>query len=107
MAVGSAWESPASRPAWPGTFNPLKILHLNNEKGWRGGERQVLLLANALKERGIANSIACRPNDFLEQRARELQIQTVPLAGNTIAAAIDLIRGAAGFDLIHCHTGRT
>src|SRR6266404_1026692 len=95
------------RPPLRWCLDPVRILHLNNEKGWRGGERQVLLLANALKERGVANSIACRPNDFLDQRARELQVPTVPLSGNMVAAAIDLIRAAAGFDLVHCHTGRT
>jgi L-malate glycosyltransferase len=85
----------------------VRILHLNNENGWRGGERQVLLLAVALQERGVANTIACRPGSLLEQRARESQIPTVPLAGNALFAAFDLLRAAAGFDLIHCHTGRT
>lgn len=88
-------------------LDTVRILHLNNEAGWRGGERQVLLLADALKKRGITNAIACRPGGLLEQQARESQIQVLPLGGNAVAAAFHLIGAAAGFDLIHSHTGRT
>ncbi len=85
----------------------MKILHLNNENGWRGGERQVLLLATALQQKGIANAIACRPGGLLEQKARESRITVLPLAGSAISAAFHIIKAAPGFDLIHCHTGRT
>jgi glycosyltransferase involved in cell wall biosynthesis len=85
----------------------VRILHLNNEAGWRGGERQTLLLAAALQQKGVANAIACRPGNLLEQRARAAQVPALPSAGNTIVAAFDIIKAASSFDLIHSHTGRT
>jgi len=90
-----------------GQTSIVRILHLNNERGWRGGERQVLLLAAALQHNGIANAIACRPGGLLEQRARDARLPVLSLAGNTIFAAFSLLKAVSDFDLIHCHTGRT
>jgi L-malate glycosyltransferase len=67
----------------------------------------VLLLAGALQQKGVANAIACRSGGLLEQRARAMQVFLLPLAGNTISAAFGIVKAAPGFDLIHCHTGRT
>src|SRR6266567_8056002 len=85
----------------------MRILHLNNEKTWRGGERQTLLLAKALAEFGVGSAIGCRPGAALEDHARRERLPTFAIAGNGVRAAFDLARIAKGFDLIHCHTGRT
>ncbi len=47
------------------------ILHLDTERGWRGGERQALWLARALAERGHSSIVAARPAEPLAARARE------------------------------------
>lgn len=84
----------------------MKILHLNNEKTWRGGERQTLLLAAALKERGFTSVIACRPGGPLELKARESGVSTRAWPGSNVAATPALVRLGREFDLLHCHTGR-
>jgi glycosyltransferase involved in cell wall biosynthesis len=85
----------------------VKILHLNNEKTWRGGERQTLLLAKALHGRGVETAIACRPDAPLEGCARQQGVPTLPLAANPFGALVDLGRAASRYDLLHCHTART
>ncbi|HMP81478.1 MAG TPA: glycosyltransferase family 4 protein [Verrucomicrobiota bacterium] len=84
----------------------MKILHLNNEKSWRGGERQTLLLAAGLRDRGVHSVIGCRPDGLLEAQAHAASVETLPIAGNNFGAALALVRAARRFDLIHCHTGR-
>lgn len=85
----------------------MKILHLNNEKTWRGGERQTLLLAAELHRRGLASVMACRPDSPLEERAMQEGVPVRRLAGANLPALFDLTRLAREFDLLHCHTGRT
>ncbi len=84
----------------------IKILHVNTEKGWRGGERQTLLLAAELQRQGLENRIACRSGDALETSARAENIATTALQNNPLLAAAALLGAARGCDLIHCHTGR-
>ena len=86
---------------------PMRILHLNNEKTWRGGERQTFLLAERLEQTGISGCIACRPGGLLWQHASGHGQPVVPLAGNSVQAAAQLLRLAREFDLVHCHTART
>jgi len=84
----------------------VRILHLNNEKTWRGGERQTLLLATGLKARGIGSVIACRPDGPLARGAQESGVPVRAIPGNNLGAGLALPRLAREFDLIHCHTGR-
>ncbi|MBI5241588.1 MAG: glycosyltransferase [Elusimicrobia bacterium] len=46
------------------------IFHLDGERGLRGGERQLLYLAAALRARGHRNTIVCRRGSLLEAEAR-------------------------------------
>ncbi len=85
----------------------MKILHLNNEKTWRGGERQTLLLAAELQKRGLVNTIACRPKAPLQAQAEQQNVPTFRLSGSTLLAMVDLVKASRQFDLLHCHTGRS
>lgn len=84
----------------------LRILHINNEKTWRGGERQTLLLAAALPDLGVEGAIGCRANCLLAERASAKGVPILPIAGDPLRASWKLARLASGFDLLHCHTGR-
>lgn len=84
----------------------MKILHVNNEKSWRGGERQTLVLAGALRELGIGCRIGCRPGAPLEEHARKAGVDVVPIAGDALRAGWQLASAARWCDVIHCHTGR-
>jgi glycosyltransferase involved in cell wall biosynthesis len=56
----------------------LTILHIDTERGWRGGERQVLWLCQALNAMGHRALLAARPLEPLAQRARQAGIDIVP-----------------------------
>ena len=88
-------------------FGQMKILHLNNEKTWRGGERQTFLLAEALQQMGVENSIACRPGGLLWQHATKHGVSVIPFAGNNLQAMWQLSRIGRRFDILHCHTARS
>lgn len=47
----------------------MRVLHINLERGWRGGERQTLYLIKGLDEIGCENQLLSRNNDAFVQRA--------------------------------------
>ncbi len=56
----------------------MRVLHINTEKGLRGGERQLLLLARGLKERGHSQQVVCLEDEALYHR---LAHEDIPAAG--------------------------
>ncbi len=62
-------------PAWQG--GQLRVLQLDTERGWRGGQRQTFLLARELMRRGHLSFVAARPGEPLSQRARAAGIPVV------------------------------
>jgi glycosyltransferase involved in cell wall biosynthesis len=58
----------------------LTVLHINTERGWRGGERQVLWLAVGMRDRGHRAIVVARRGDALAQRAIDQRLDVVPLA---------------------------
>ncbi len=90
-------------------MSPLRVLHVNTEKGWRGGEAQTLLLARGLSERGHASLIAAAPGSRLEALGREAGLETASveaLGELDPAGAWRLARIWKRFrpDLLHYHT---
>jgi hypothetical protein len=49
----------------------VKIVQLDSQRYWRGGEQQVLYLSQALQAHGYHNVIVCQPHSALYQRACE------------------------------------
>ncbi len=88
------------------------VLHVDTERGWRGGERQVLWLAQRLAEHGVRSLIAARPREPLAHRASASGIEVVPCSPLFEAdpfAARHLRRALArvGADIVHAHTGHS
>lgn len=87
------------------------ILHIDTETGWRGGERQLFLLAEGLKKHKIPQLILCKPGSALETRANDVGLPTVtlPLKGEwdfgSVKALQELIV-SKGIKLIHAHTAK-
>ncbi len=84
----------------------MKILHINTEKGWRGGEQQLFYLCKNLYEKGIEAAVACKIGSELEKRCKKEGIKTFPLSGNQL---IDILRiGIIGknFEIVHAHTAK-
>lgn len=84
----------------------MRVLHINNEKTWRGGERQTLLTAQEQRRQGLDSRIACRRGAPLEEIARSNGIPVISLSSVVPAALLALRRSAAECELLHCHTGR-
>jgi glycosyltransferase involved in cell wall biosynthesis len=87
----------------------MKILHLNTEKTWRGGEQQTLYLLQVLKKRGIFCHLVCQPNSPMAQKAREAGLSVFPIFmhGEADPIACYRIRNlikAFQYDILHSHT---
>ncbi len=89
----------------------LKVLHVDPERNWGGGEAQVLGLLAYLAQRGHHSHLLTHPQGILGRRARELKIETLPLTVRNdidwrpIPALRDLIRREQ-YDIVHLHTKR-
>ncbi len=80
----------------------MRIVHVNLEKNWRGGERQVLYLMEGLRDIGHECTLVARSGKPLAERARKCGF---PVRGVTVPF---LLRGAAlkGHDIVHVHETR-
>lgn len=58
---------------------PLTIFHIDGERGLRGGERQLLYSAAALRARGHRNVVVCRKGAELEAEAKRQGFETLNL----------------------------
>ncbi|HEV8374830.1 MAG TPA: glycosyltransferase family 4 protein, partial [Candidatus Polarisedimenticolia bacterium] len=56
-----------------------RLLHLNTERGWRGGEVQTLLLARGLAQRGHRCVLAAPSGSRLIAEGREAGLEVEPL----------------------------
>ncbi|MFQ5742377.1 MAG: glycosyltransferase [Acidobacteriota bacterium] len=84
----------------------MHIVHLDLERGWRGGQRQVLLLLSELDRRGLSQTLVCRRGSpFLERLAAIAGVRKVPVA-NRLGALLRLPRRQAGL-IFHAHSGNT
>ena len=84
----------------------MRILHVNTEKGWRGGEQQLFYLVEGLKRRGIKTAVACRIGEELFKRCKERGIEVIPLKGNQTTDILRIGYLGKKFDLIHAHSAK-
>jgi glycosyltransferase involved in cell wall biosynthesis len=89
----------------------LTIAHVNAEMGFSGGEVQVFLLMEGLRERGHRNVLFCRPGSRCEQecRRRGFDARLVRMRNYLDAPAVPaLARGYrdVSADLVQTHSGR-
>jgi glycosyltransferase involved in cell wall biosynthesis len=92
------------------TLEPLRVLHVNTESGWRGGERQTLWLSMSLARMGHHSVIAARPGEPLATRAGEQELEIFPLSpiGEFDLVAALRLRAyvrIAGIQVVHAHSG--
>ncbi|MFA0765662.1 MAG: hypothetical protein BDTLLHRC_000615, partial [Candidatus Fervidibacter sp.] len=91
-----------------------QIVHAEWGRRWSGGTNQVLLLMQALKERGIQSVLVCPVGSAIEQRARE---QSMPMVSFPLQGEGDLkawwqfarwLKGlvSSGTTLVHAHSRR-
>lgn len=92
----------------PPTRDCLSVLHVNTQRGWRGGERQTLWLAESLVMLGFRSTIVALRGGELARRAAEagVRVVAVPSSFELDPRAILAIRRAMGrfdVDIIHAH----
>jgi len=87
----------------------MKVLHLNTEKTWRGGEQQTLYLLQGLQDENIISHLVCQPGSPIFKRACKLGIEVFPVAmrGEVDPMAILRLKSLIkkhGYHIIHSHT---
>ncbi len=90
----------------------MKILHIDSERSFGGGERQVLGLVRHLARRGHENLLAASPDSALSRMVPGSDARLIPLAIRNhvdLLAALRLARIVARESphLIHYHTSRS
>ena len=81
----------------------MRILQLNFERGWRGGERQTLLSLLHMQQAGHQVSLLARRDEELAKRAKEQGLSVVECASVGAALRYLLLHGR-GFDIVHSQT---
>jgi len=84
-------------------------MHVNTERTWRGGERQTLLLATGLRDRGHVVELVCPPGAPLGERARAagLLVHDLRMRGELDPVAIVRLRRLyreRDIDVVQLHT---
>jgi hypothetical protein len=90
---------------------PPRILHIDSGREWRGGQRQLLLLARGLRDRGYEPLVVGPPGSPLVQRLRRAGIATSAIAmrGDWDLVAARRIRALArtwNAGIVHTHDAR-
>lgn len=80
----------------------MRILHINLERGWRGGERQALNIMMGLKDLGHENYLLARKNDVFIRRVREKKFAVKVIKKPFLLSGPYLKK----FDVIHAHEVR-
>ncbi|PMP67866.1 glycosyltransferase, partial [Desulfurella multipotens] len=77
----------------------MKILHLDTQKGFRGGEQQLIYLAQGLRELGIDSIIAAK--DELYKKANAMGFETIE--SNNFRKVLSAARKC---DILHAHASK-
>jgi glycosyltransferase involved in cell wall biosynthesis len=87
----------------------MRVVHLDSHLPWRGGEQQVLYLAQCLHDRGHDSVVICPPHSALYRRAQEAGVRTEALR---MRHELDLVAvwqlgrylRRQGVEILHLHT---
>jgi glycosyltransferase involved in cell wall biosynthesis len=88
---------------------PLRILHLDDGRGWRGGQQQVSFLLGQQVAAGHQAALVCPPGAPLGRWAREqgMTVHEIPMRGEFDLRAVASIRRlgqAMSAQVVHAHT---
>jgi glycosyltransferase involved in cell wall biosynthesis len=87
----------------------MRILFINTERTWRGGERQTLLTALKLRERGHWCGLMVRKGFPLHERAEAEGLPVFPVSpltpwAPTLAARLTRLSSRERIDIVHAQT---
>ncbi len=83
----------------------MKILQINTEKTWRGGERQTLLTMKGLLKAGFHPHLLCLEDHPLAVRANHESMPLVTVRDQK-QALVYLVKNGRSFDLLHAQTSK-
>jgi len=94
-----------------GTDRPLKILHVDPEKDWAGGQTQVLGLLSYLSRNNHENHLLCHPDGVIRGKAQKIDIKTFSLKVKNDLDLLPVFRlkkliREEQYDIVHLHTKR-
>lgn len=89
----------------------MKTLHIDSEKLWGGGQRQVAGLCSYLRDWGHEVKIVCRPGSKLESWAREAGIESIPVKMKSTLSLGSVLKLRSVIareqpDIVHLHASR-
>lgn len=84
----------------------MRILQLNFERGWRGGERQTLLCMRQFRAAGHQVALLARRGEPLARAALEEGFEVLQ-AGNVLSLCGLLLSRGRRFDVLHAQTANT
>ena len=87
----------------------MKILHINTERTWRGGEQQTLYLLSSLNDLQVKCHLVCQPGSPMAERAVAAGVRVIPIAmhgeGDLVAGfRLNRLIRAHRYDIVHSHT---
>lgn len=90
---------------------PLRVLHVDPERGLAGGEAQVLALVGHLARAGVQQTVAVHPGGRLAAAVAALDVPTTPLRIRNHADVLAGLRlrgllAQGRCDIVHFHTAR-
>ncbi len=93
------------------TKQQLKILHVDHEKDWAGGQTQVVGLLSYLSRKEHQNHLLCHPDGALHRKVQNMGIRTFPLKVKNDLDLLPVFRlkkliRDERYDIIHFHTKR-
>lgn len=88
-------------PGW------LRVLMVDSERSWRGGQEQVRLLIRGLVDAGAAVTLAAPADGVLFERAASLGVARMDWSARPRGLAVlRRAMAAGGFDVVHSHASR-
>lgn len=82
---------------------PVKIVHVNTARGFRGGERQTELLIRGLASCHVQQALVARRAGPLANRVRDVDVEVCEVGGGLLSVT----RATRDASLIHVHEGRS
>jgi glycosyltransferase involved in cell wall biosynthesis len=87
----------------------IRVLHIDTERGWRGGQQQVVYLLNAMYENGNSTELICQPNSEIEKHcvSKGLPCQPVKMCGEAdFVAGLKIAHYSKknNFNILHLHS---
>jgi glycosyltransferase involved in cell wall biosynthesis len=87
----------------------LRVLMVDSEKSWRGGQGQVFLLMRGLADAGAAVTLAAPADGELYARCAALPVERAPWPGRAGVSSLARLRrilAGGGYSVVHSHAAR-